>query len=861
MTKLRGTMILILALNLTSAVGLMAGQPAAKHDKKTLERPPAQEKQTVRTDRFGDLLPEGTIARLGTVQRRSASARVGLSPDGKTIVAVSGAKLVKFWDAETGKLRNQRELPVSVTHQFFLSPDGRLLAVQVPDGDTPIDIWDIATAKRLQRFQLPQRTGIYRAIFSPDGKTFAVGESGASRGAIRLWDVKSGEQRVLKGDGRPPEKLAFSPDGKLLATSGGQHITCWNIAKEEQLWQTKSGFNSSVAFTPDGRTVIASPGSRESAWRAWDAATGTPAEGLKLPEGFNYAELAVAPDGRTLVFAQTRAVQGADRLVRIWDMREGKLLRTLTGEGPIGPLFPDGKSILTNDGVLQRWELATGRPLLPVIDKVGHRLEVSDLVYSPDGRRLASVDRAGAICLWEVASSMPRYILRDPQWRAVGIAFTPDGKKLVSGGLESKLFIWDVETGKELLRIPLHDPERGEKKQHVSKLHVTPDARTILVLGYDPSSRRLPFLEHILTSFDSATGQRKTRANIESRDLYYSNFTLDGGTIVSGGELVDTVTGKTRIKLEGGPNPLSQCAITSDGRLAAGFIKRTVIEGTRISIHMDAIQICDAASGRALRGIPTDWVGEIAFSPDGRYLVAADLQGLRLWELATGQVICKHKSPEHLPASYAHSFASCLSFSPDGRTLATGHLDSTILIWDLVPSGRSATAEDLPRLWDDLIGTDAVRAYAASWRLVETPKEAIRFLKERLRPASPASAEQIRPLLADLDSDEFSKRQTAAARIQEMGHRAEKWLKEALEASPSLEKRRRLEELLNNLEKPPSGERLRHLRALAVLERIGTPEAQQVLKTLAQGIPEAPRTREAKASLERLASRPPAEKR
>jgi hypothetical protein len=115
--------------------------------------------------------------------------------------------------------------------------------------------------------------------------------------------------------------------------------------------------------------------------------------------------------------------------------------------------------------------------------------------------------------------------------------------------------------------------------------------------------------------------------------------------------------------------------------------------------------------------------------------------------------------------------------------------------------------------------------------------------------------------LADLDSNELQKREAAVARMRELGHRAERSLKAALKASPSPEMRPRLEDLLKDLEKPPSGEGLRQLRAIAVLEHIGTAEAQQLLKALAQGMSEARETREAKASLERLTARRPAPKR
>ncbi|HTU89709.1 MAG TPA: WD40 repeat domain-containing protein, partial [Gemmataceae bacterium] len=792
-----------------------------------------------------------------TVRLRAVWARTGLSSDGKTIITVTRGRLVKFWDADTGKLREKRELPIQLSDAAFLSSDGRLLAVQELGLDSPITIWDLAANKRRHPLRLPKRTGIYRALFSPDGKTLAVsGSSAPQKPVVHLWDLASEKHREFKGHVSTPESLAFSPDGKFLAASDDSRVICWDVARGEKLWQRKCYFGVKLAFTSDGRTLIGSPGHRERAWHTWNVATGTPAPGLKLPEGYKYAQLAVAPDNRTLVFVQGWNVQGADGLVRLWDLRNGKLLHTLNSQGDIGSFFPDGKSFLSNDGALQRWELATGRPLLPDTEKMGHHAEVSRAIYSADGRRLASTASHGTIRLWDIVTAKPLHILRGHE--ATALAFTPDGKLLISGGNEGELYVWDTNSGNLLRRIPLHDPKGKEKQQNLWQLHLTPDGRTLIVLGYNPDDPRV--VGGILSRFDLASGQRKGRIDIGPCDGFYAGFSPDGGALASRGELRDTTNGKARVKLTGGLGYLPHYAFSPDGRQVAGHLTRTVQEPMRTTTKMEGIQIWDAATGQARRLLPTDWVGQLAFSPDGHYLAAADLQGLRLWELASGKVVLRHKAHERMRGSYGDSFASCLSFAPDGRTLATGHLDSTILVWKLVPSGRPATAKDLPRLWKDFIGTDAARAYAASWQMADIPKEAIHFLQAHLRPVAPASAEQVRSLLIDLDSDDFAKREAAATRLRELGDRAIGFLKEALKARPSLEMRRRVEELLKTLEKPPFGETLRTLRAMAVLEHIGTAEARQVLKTLAQGMPEARITHEAKTALQRLTARHPSEK-
>jgi hypothetical protein len=128
------------------------------------------------------------------------------------------------------------------------------------------------------------------------------------------------------------------------------------------------------------------------------------------------------------------------------------------------------------------------------------------------------------------------------------------------------------------------------------------------------------------------------------------------------------------------------------------------------------------------------------------------------------------------------------------------------------------------------------------------------FLKERLKPVPSPAPEMLRSLLNDLDSDQFAVREAAERKLRELGERAGSALRESLKAKPSLEKRRRIEALLAQLEAstPLSGELLRELRAVQVLERIGSAKARTVLKRLAKGVESARLTREAVAALGRM---------
>jgi hypothetical protein len=202
--------------------------------------------------------------------------------------------------------------------------------------------------------------------------------------------------------------------------------------------------------------------------------------------------------------------------------------------------------------------------------------------------------------------------------------------------------------------------------------------------------------------------------------------------------------------------------------------------------------------------------------------------------------------------------ADAPSFSPDGRTLATGSMDTTVLLWDVrrgAPGKRPSTPRELEALWLTLGGADGAQAYDAVLALA-APGPAVPFLRGRLRPVP--APKNVDRLLADLDDDEFEVRQKARAALEALGDAAEPALRKLLAGKPSLEVRRQAEAILRKLHgKPLPPEQVRLLRALEALEHAGTPEARRVLEILAKGAPGARLTREAAAAAKRLAKSAP----
>jgi hypothetical protein len=194
-----------------------------------------------------------------------------------------------------------------------------------------------------------------------------------------------------------------------------------------------------------------------------------------------------------------------------------------------------------------------------------------------------------------------------------------------------------------------------------------------------------------------------------------------------------------------------------------------------------------------------------------------------------------------------------------------------VLIWDVTGRLRegplrlaSSSSQQLDKLWSDLAGENGVKAFQAIWSLVAMPRQVIPFLESRLHPApviDPVQRKRLTQLIADLDREDFAGREQAMLELQKLGEKAESELREALAGQPTNEMRERIGRLLAMFQTPAKvGERLQRLRAIEVLEQIGTSDAQGLLKKLAQGAPEARISQEAKAAWKRLARHHLAEK-
>jgi WD40 repeat protein len=221
--------------------------------------PPA----AVKTDAYGDPLPEGAVARLGTTDRRMMPpSEYTFIADGKTLVTLNSGLTVQFWDVATGRLLRTVQFDGRPTPQVVLSGDGGTAATYAwPKG---IEVWDVATGKLRCTLPHGERESVYRMCLSADGRALAVTGSAGLEGVARVWDVAGGQSRTVGNRRGYIDGLAFGQDGRHLFTADSQALHCWDPTAGRVVWKIDGrceGHN--LKLLPDGKT-LAAPGCSET---------------------------------------------------------------------------------------------------------------------------------------------------------------------------------------------------------------------------------------------------------------------------------------------------------------------------------------------------------------------------------------------------------------------------------------------------------------------------------------------------------------------------------------------------------------------------------------------------------------------
>ncbi len=556
-------------------------------------------------------LPEGAKSRLGKGEINA----ITYSPDG-TRLAVASSIGIWLYDPHNGQALDLLTTHTDYVSSVAFSPDGRTLASGSTDGI--IRLWDTQTS--ILRQSLTGHTdSVSSVVFSSDGTSLA---SGSRDNTARLWDAQTGElKNTLKGNTNGILSVVFGPNGKTLA-SGGEDNTL-------RLWDVETGTlqktlnliehtaeTTEMAFSPDGRT-LASLGS-DFGWdtpiRLWDVETGELQKTLKGQERDVVYDMAFSPDGKTFASAMDNCT------VRLWNTQTGELSRILIGHTYhvfCVAFSPDGKMLASGsyDGTLRLWDAETGELRNT---RTGYTSAVVNVSFSPDGNTIASATDDDTVGLWSVQTGTRRHTLKVHQTHTIkSVSFSPDGNTLVGAGYGRIIHLWDTETGE--LRNTL-----GGHTDVVASVSFSSDGKTIASGGWDKTVRL----------WEAQTGT--LHGILEGHTDWVNSvaFSSDGKTIASGSKdktihLWDVETGALQNTLKGHTAEIGSVSFSPDGKTLASASKDGIIH------------LWDVETGtiRQTTG-HLKWVASVAFSPDGRTLASASWdKTIHLYDVQTDTTV------------------------------------------------------------------------------------------------------------------------------------------------------------------------------------------------------------------------------
>ena len=609
-------------------------------------------------------------------------------------------------------------------HSTAYSPDGRLLASG--SADATVRIWDMRTGDEAMA---PLRSGkgaVWTVAFSPNGQGLV---SGTDVGVVCVWNLVAAHVAVqpLSGHTGPVFSVSFALDGRRIA-SGSQDATVrlWDSETNQQL-QVLEGHSDAVrtiAFSPDGQSLVS--GSEDHTIGLWDTSTGKPIKQLPHNHMSTIHGVSFLPDGGKIV-----AGWGHD--IILCSARNGKKISTIyRGSEPILSVgtAPDGQFLVSAHGssvcvmTLPQFARKVSSTTLD-----GHAARVRAVTFSPDGPYIASASDDLTVRVWRnsgkaealpplsdsktVQQEISSQIMSDTrglpghtEW-VRSVAVSPDGASIVSGSDDHSIRVWDMQTGKE--RLP---PLLGHTNSVIS-VAISSDDRLIASGSWDNTVRLWdlqtgaavgqPMQGHTDSVFavmfwpdslwlasgsydktvrvwDVATQRSANRGPLVCRDSVYSVAVSPNGQLVAAGDhsgrisLWHSKTGQpAREPLDTSTRLFVSIRFSPDGR----FIAAAGHTGSRTA-KANFAQTWNISTGKKLLDLSghTDGVCSITYSSNGRFIATgSDDTTVRLWDAETGAPLATLTGP--------NDSAKSVAFAPNGRSIVSGSFDKKIHIWTL----------------------------------------------------------------------------------------------------------------------------------------------------------------------------------